>query len=245
MLALGGVLADSQLVATKVFTKSFPAQQVMLYDIANVYCWSQDEESRNFAAKILDSYRTGNAEGRTLCASAAPYGWDLLRLPWIEWSADTPLKQVSVEDENSYNNLTSDWLELIRIFPEEWLETKVNHIGQVLFMSNVFFAPVDIVDPNLGVLDVLVWTALLPANILDSLLLTSLGFSFLISILILSRRPILGFITLLVQLTGLVVNSLTFIANNGRYTFFTVLLSILIALHLSFEVNEKHSDKLM
>lgn len=232
LIMLSSFYADSNLVRSNGLSKSYPAQQVMLYDFANVYCWSQNQESRSFAGQVLDRFRSGSAEDRTLCASAAPYGWDLLRLSWVEWSSSAPVKKIVIGDEYSYEYLSHNWIQLIRMFPEEWFESKVNHIGQVLFMSNIFYAPIAQVNYDRGILDFIIWLTLLPANFLDSLLLTSLVFAILLSILIGYKRPFLGFIMLITQLFGLIVSILTFVANNGRYTFSTTLLSYLV--YLSF-----------
>jgi len=104
-------------------------------------------------------------------------------------------------------------------------------------MSNIFYAPIAQVNYDRGILDFIIWLTLLPANFLDSLLLTSLVFAILLSILIGYKRPFLGFIMLITQLFGLIVSILTFVANNGRYTFSTTLLSYLVYLSLRHRGN--------
>jgi len=227
-------------------SKSYPEQQVMLYDIANVYCWSQNKESREFAGRVLDQFRTGTAENRILCASAAPYGWDLLRLPWIDWSSKEPIQQILPGDEESFGYLSNEWGNLIKNFPEDWAESKVNHLGQVLFMSNVFYSPTHNLYPPENSMDFLLWLILLPAYVLDSALLTSLASAILFSILLTSRKPNEGLQLLIIHALCLVTATLTFIANNGRYVFSSVLLSLFFLLSMQRMVQgSDYSDRFL
>lgn len=246
ILAIFVLVLNYKLPEKLSLSKSYPEQQVMLYDIANVYCWSQDSESREFAGRILDHFRTGNADNRVLCASAAPYGWDLLRLPWIDWSSNTPLKQVLPGDESSFVFLSNEWGKLIKHFPEEWAESKINHLGQVLFMSNIFYSSFHNLNPSENAVNFLSWLILSPAYFLDSLLLTSLAFAFLSSIVLISRKSQHGLQLLLFQTVSLAISTLTFVANNGRYVFSSLLLSIFLFLSMQgLGQNPKDSDRFL
>lgn len=245
-LIISGLLLNSKLSETFDLSNSFPEQQVMFYDLANVYCWSQSQDSRNFARDAIEPFRSGSADGRALCSSAVPYGWDPLRLPWLNQSSGAPINQILPGETESFSRLSTDWINLIFLFPEDWIESKINNIGQVLFMSNVFFSPMERTDPRAGVLDLLLWIILMPAYLIDSIFLTSLAVSVALSTLILWRKPRLMFLLLLIQLTGLAVGSITFVANNGRYTFSTVLLSLLVLLSTRFgDLQLKSSDRLV
>lgn len=202
------------------FDNTFPEQQVMFNDIAGIYCWSPSEGARDAAGEALSIFQRQSVSGRELCASMVPYGWDNLRLPWIEWEKNIPIIQITKNDESSFNILKKNWLEIIQDYPTEWIAFKVNLMGQVLFMSHSYEPLREYISQSEEKPQFLSRSIFLsPILILDSIYGLSFLFSFLISIVLMLRTRIiklhLGLLFFL--LAGFVTILITYVANNGRY----------------------------
>ena len=207
--------------------KTFPEQQVQLYDLAYAFCWSQDNSVREWTGKVLYQFQRDGISGRDVCASVAPYGWDPLRLSWIPDKLAAPLNQIGANELVLASYLNQSWINFIKGFPEEWIEIKINHVGQVLSMTNSFYRNHDLLLVDRGMVPFLGSLFILPARIMDNMYLTSLGIVIIVTIIVGFRRRSVIYFPILVQSTGLIFCTITFVANNGRYSFSTVLLSIL------------------
>jgi hypothetical protein len=227
LLSLFAITLNGNNGLNRNLAKTFPEQQVQLYDLAYAFCWSQDDSVREWTGKVLYQYQRSGISGRDVCASVAPYGWDPLRLSWIPDKLAAPIKQIGVNELILASYLNQSWINLIKKFPEEWIEIKINHVGQVLSMSNSFYRNHGILLLDSGMIPFLGSLIILPARILDNLYLTSLGLVMIVTMIFGFRRRSVIYIPILVQSAGLVFCTITFVANNGRYSFSTVLLSIL------------------
>jgi len=214
------LLISMQIRDTATFYRSYPEQQVMFYDLAGIYCWSSSVEARAKADSALEPFRRSGVNGRTLCASLTPYGWDNLRLPWINWTQNVPIIQVEDSDQIGFETLRERWISTLLRFPDEWVVFKINLLGQVLLMSNAYEKGRSLSDLLVGLrFESLTGLFILPSIMFDLLNLLSFFSILTISIAIYFRRIRTKgqALLILVVILGIIVNLITYVANNGRY----------------------------
>jgi hypothetical protein len=225
------LILSTQIRDKFMFYNSYPEQQVMFYDLAGIYCWSSSVDARKKAELALKPFRRPAVSDRTLCASLTPYGWDNLRLPWINWSENVPIVQIKRNDKVGFETLRKHWISTIFEFPDEWAVFKVNLLGQVLLMSNAYEKGRSLNDFFIGLrFESMVGLLLLPSIILDYFYLLSFFSILIISIVIFSRRIRARRQALLMVfvISGITINLITYVANNGRYAMPYLLLYLIL-----------------
>lgn len=235
-------LGDNYLNKTFKIDNSYPQQQVMFYDLTGISCWSASTGARLFAENKIENFLKLKSEKRIICSSLTPNGWDTLRLPYIDSSIEPPLIIVSTNDSGNYELLRNGWITTIRKYPKEWLGFKINLLGQSLVMSNAFSRGKSILNLDWsGLIAILRSTFILPAIILDDLYFLTLAAAFvhlfLVSLQTNDKKQLLHFGFLLVSL---MLTSITFVANNGRYVV-TILLLYLVFQFRQIYLNPKRS----
>ncbi len=235
------VFLDRQLSLMAGLNKSYPEQQVFIYDLSKMYCWGFSPSVIEKSKEALEPLMTSADSSEAICASLSPTGWDSLRVSSQEVNASPALRTLSENEASELATLRSNWIGLIVQSPMEWLLVKVSDVAQVLTMANAFHMPGIFQNPsdNFFVLlgDILLKVLLLPIQILDKFRLLSMGAGFLIGFVLLywnKQRSELSQNRQAIILNFLLINSLTvslatlaFIANNGRYVLPYLLVSYL------------------
>jgi hypothetical protein len=234
------LLVSTQIRDKFVFYNSYPEQQVMFYDLVGIYCWSSSADAREKAELALEPFRRSAVSDRNLCASLTPYGWDNLRLPWINWDQNVPIVQIKSNDKIGFETLKENWTSTIVDFPDEWAVFKVNLLGQVLLMSNAYEKGRTLDDYFVGLrFESMVGLLLLPSIVLDFFYLLSFLSILIISIIIFSRKIRTRGQALLIVLVilGITINLVTYVANNGRYAMSYILLYLILQIkeYLTYE----------
>lgn len=235
------VLLDRQLSLMAGLNKSYPEQQVFIYDLSKMYCWGFSPSVIEKSKEALEPLMTSADSSEAICASLSPTGWDSLRVSSQEVKASPALRTLRGNEVSELTTLRSNWIELIIQSPMEWLLVKVSDIAQVLSMANAFHMPGIFQNPSDNFLvlfgDLLLKVLLIPIQILDKFRLLSMGAALLIGFALLywnkqrsglsqyRQSIILNFI--LINTLTVILATLAFIANNGRYVMPYLLVSYL------------------
>lgn len=244
-LSLFPFVVDRSLSNHFKLIKSYPEQQVMIYDSAKIYCWGYSKKSVQESKNILKPFLKNQGNFEAVCASLSPLGWDSLRVQNSE-VASSPSLKVS-NSKLDLNELKKGWVNLIVSSPLEWIMVKTLDISQVLVMANAFYIDGLYQSPHESLLDstsnLFLRFLHFPILILDKLRFFSLGFAILFGVLALIRTN--SFVTqpelkkamyefLFLNFSTLTIAAIAYIANNGRYVLPFVLLSYLF---LIFKIN--------
>jgi len=230
---------DKYLTETIQIQKTYPEQQVMLYDLAGVGCWSTSERAVDFANNALSEFLESKISDKELCRFLVPYGWDSLKNYKV--GGDNGEKWVPTTDENKFLNLQKHWTDLLIKFPKDWLEFKTNIMGQVFFMSNFYDRSGNLINMNNNEQPIAYNAFLVPARILDKLFLLTyfIAFSFVIVSKIIYKNITINGSAIFILVTGVGVNILSYVADNGRYCLpYIVLFWTLVLRHNCRQNNE-------
>jgi hypothetical protein len=224
--------------------KSFPEQQILIYDLSRLYCWGYSPEVTSEARKALEPFLTKPGEFESVCASLSPTGWDSLRVNIPEVSGSPAIRVVEQGNSEELNDLLKGWLRSVQSNPVEWLMVKLSDLSQVLFMASAYQMQGLFISGTESSLqdfaDLVLRVFLAPFVIFDKLRVFTLAFSIALGFVLLFRnRSNAGyslikervlFQFLLVLSSTAVLASLVFIANNGRYVLPYICLSYFMAL---------------
>lgn len=209
--------------------KSHPEKQVYYYDLASAYCWSNNKEIQHFSEEILiEDLKTNLALG-DICKNLTPIGWDSLR------------KVLDVENppnSSRIQKLKNGWMELYVKSPTDFIEVKVNFVGQVLTMANSVTRGRPLLNTQSSLASI-VSILIAPAWLADKLRLFTLLCSFFLVFLLATRSTFKLIPALIVWFSGFFSNLMFYVANNGRYSFSTTLLTFIIA---SISIPENNND---
>lgn len=225
--------------------RSFPQQQVMIYDLAKLACWGHSIELKAFAINSLKPLLHEKNDFESVCASLTPAGWDHLRSKIDDVKNSPVLSRIANGDEEKLKQLQLDWIYSIRINPYEWLLVKTVDLSQVMFMANAFYSPEFFEEKSSNILvnvgNTIIKIPYRVIEITDKLRLYSIIFTILFGVLLLmiseTKYKIFGsFKTDLNIFVGInlifsVWLTITYVANNGRYSApFTFLVYVFLLL---------------
>jgi len=231
---------DNYLTETIQIQKAYPEQQVLLYDLAGVACWSTSERAVDFANKALSEFLESNISDKELCHFLVPYGWDSLKNFKVD--DDNSKQLVPTSDKSKFLNFQKNWTDLLIKFPKDWLEFKTNIMGQVFFMSNFYDRSGNLINIDNNEQPVAYNAFLVPARILDKLFLLTyfFAFSFIIVSKIFYKSITINGSAIFILATGVAVNILSYVADNGRYCLpYIVLFWILVLRNNCHQDNEE------
>jgi len=229
---------DKALSSEFKLIKSYPEQQVFIYDLSKLYCWGYSPDVTSSSKKLLTNILANNNDYESICASLSPTGWDSLHVQIPEVESSPALRTIEAGDEKVLNELKSGWVRTILMHPMDWLMTKSSDASQVLFMANSFYMPGLYVDSNGPVAlfgDQVLKLILFPFHILDKIRIFTIAFTLLFGLFLVYRnransdfsrpkeRILFKFIA--VNLFVTCFATVAFIANNGRYILPYVLMS--------------------
>lgn len=241
LLAFLPFLTDKQLSQRFNLVKSYPEQQVLIYDLAKLYCWGFSPTVIEESKKALTPLLNDPSNYEAICASLSPTGWDALRVQIPEVKSSPVLTPLGVLQGDDVNALFNSWLRILIHHPLDWIMTKSADASQVLLMANAFHAPNLYSDNSGGILtgtgNVLLKILYAPILALDKIRVFSLGFTLLLGLFLIYRNRARtdfssGYEKVLFKFVGInlviaVFGTLSFIANNGRYVLPYILLSYL------------------
>ncbi len=240
-------LVDRSLSNWLSLKKTFPEQQPVIFDLASIYCWGTSLESNDRAIKGLRVLKKPNYPDPSICSSLEPTGWDTLRTDRPLWEYSSPLSPLT--SEKDVRVLIENWLEMIILHPQEYLEVKIIHSTQVLSMANAL-------GPRLArnfsfvteksIFYEFVEILTLPPRLLDKLRIFSLALLIMIISITLMRfthasgmplhealkkeRELFLLLFCIVCQVGL--TTLSFVSSNGRYSLPFVVLELILFLDI-------------
>lgn len=231
-------LTSSQLVSkyTKI-NKTFPAQQVMFYDLVSAYCWSIDKEVHKFVDDSLVIHNDNGLINQDICKNLTPNGWDTLHSKDSLKSDNLLINKISANDSSKFYELQKAWITYIYKYPKVYFEVKSNFIGQVLFMNNAFERGDPIFSVESETLSGVFRSILLsPSKILDYVYASTYFFALGFCLVMLIQRRIIGS-SIIILLIGMITNLLSFVADNGRYALPYILLFWIVFLCQSLKAS--------
>jgi hypothetical protein len=230
---------DKQLSSHFQLTKSYPEQQVMIYDLSKMYCWGYSQEAISQSKDALKPLLRNEDGYEKVCASLSPTGWDSLRVINPEVRSSPALRVVTAGEEEIRDDLLLNWIKVALTNPFDWLMVKSSDLTQVLFMANAFFMPGIFAQSSSSIIlnsgDFLIKVFLFPVLMLDKIRIFTLGVTLLFGLFMIyfnrasanfslpRERALFRFLTINMMIT--LVATLAFIANNGRYVLPFILLS--------------------
>lgn len=117
-------------------SNSYPAQQIVIFDIAQMACWSSNEEVRSKALNAL--LPLADAEHfDSLCENLKPYNWQFL-VYGFESNSANPLKRLTKEDSLKYKDLNSSYVHLSLQRPDEFIKIKFRNFSELMFVNGQF-----------------------------------------------------------------------------------------------------------
>ena len=241
LISISPFFLDKALTSGFGMKVSYPEQQLFIYDLSKMYCWGHNDESKALAKDSLKPFLGTAANYQTLCQALEPMSWDDLHRKLPDVTESPAVSLYSGNDQQTINELMSNWLRVIKLSPFEWLQIKVIDTAQVLVMANSIYLEPILVDRkeniNLEVGNWILKTVFSPIKVLDKIRIFSLVFSFFIGFLLIFfngrifnynrsiDKILLKF--LLINLFSLVMLTTLYIANPGRYMLPFVLMSYL------------------
>jgi hypothetical protein len=211
--------------------RSFPQQQVMIYDLSKLGCWGHSSEVKNLAMQSLNPLLHERNNFESVCASLTPSGWDHLRSKIDDVRSSPVLSRIANEDEETIRQLQMDWINSILTNPYEWLLIKSVDFSQVMFMANTFYSPEFFIDKNLNLLfkigDTIIKIPYQVVAMADKLRIFSIIFSLFFGVLLLMITGLRHNLSsdfktdlnlfIAINFVSLIWLSITYVANNGRY----------------------------
>jgi len=248
LLFLGPILLDKYLTTSTGMVNSHPEQQVMIYDLAKLRCWSGSVNTEKEAKSALLPLAYSEENFAEICGSLTPSGWDSLHTQNSLTQKSPALKLQTGSEVVGFENLRNAWIGTVLRNPISWVNIKTLDASQVLFMANSFYAPdFYTVTGNsiwLKIGDKILQVPMSIAKFLDKSRMLSLFSSFIFGFIMLirtfssksissqvrARQMKMSWQTFLgINLIILLISTLAYLANNGRYILPFILLNYLFA----------------
>jgi len=242
VLPFGTLTLDYFLTNSFKLQKTYPEQQVMLYDLTGVMCWSTSNRAVDFATNALENFTKSEVSEKKLCQFLVPYGWDSIKKYPI--SIDRKEYLSPTKDKINFLELRNSWTVLLFKFPKDWVELKTNFAGQVFFMSNLFDNGEKFIDVNKNFQYAVYQAFLLPVKILDKMFILTYFFSFFFVLIskVLYQNIVVSKQAASILIIGVIVNLASFVADNGRYSLPFLLLFWALVLQRNVEETTNKSS---
>jgi len=245
---------DKHLSGKYNLIKVYPEQQPIIFDLASNFCWGAPEELVSNAELGLNLVIKPNYPIQTICSALRPNRWDNLHADINNWQFSSPITRLEgAERSKDVQKLEKFWVNMIKESPIDWIQVKSLYLGPILIMSNSFIPQNEsrYFSSIWGSINHALWTGIQFFPILlDKIRVTSLGFAFLVVILLMfikgvrsesgSVKKILAdssneIFALSVLFTTLIVTLIGFVASNGRYVLPYIILTYFMLLRNSME----------
>jgi hypothetical protein len=248
VLFLGPIAMDSYLSLLTGMIKSHPEQQVMIYDMAKLQCWSGSNVAMERAKSGLLPLAYSKENFDEICASLTPSGWDPLHTKNKLTEKSPALKLQTGSEVVGFDRLRNAWIGTVLSDPISWINVKVIDASQVILMANSYHAPNFYITTNesrwLTIGDKFLQIPMSIVSFMDRFrffsLFSSFALGFIMLIVSYSNRARSSqaetqeaslkwqkFLT--INLLILLIATLAYLANNGRYVLPFILLNYLFA----------------
>ncbi len=114
----------------------YPAQQIIFFDIAQMACWSSNDEVQVEARNALKPLANTDSLD-ALCENLKPYNWQSL-VYGFDSNSTIPLWRLTNDDSLKYKNLTAAYIHLAIQRPDELLKIKFRNFNELLFVNGQF-----------------------------------------------------------------------------------------------------------
>ena len=135
-LVLAPFVENSLLANSQNQKNTMPEQQMILLDLAQLACWSSNDEVNQRAENILASY-VRDFSSNELCLYLRPYNWQYLVNP-MDSSSRAPLSKFNAQDERGFSELTRDYIKLAIARPDELIQIKMRNFVELFFVNGQF-----------------------------------------------------------------------------------------------------------
>lgn len=251
VLLLGPITMDNYLSSLTGMVKSHPEQQVMIYDMAKLQCWSGSNVAMERAKSGLLPLAYSKENFAEICASLTPSGWDPLHTKNRLTEKSPALNLQTGSEVVGFDRLRNAWIGTVLSDPISWINVKVIDASQVMFMANSYHAPNFYIATSesrwLTFGDKFLQIPMTIAGFMDRFrffsLFSSFALGFIMLIVSYSNRASCSqaevqeaslkwqkFLT--INFLILLIATLAYLANNGRYVLPFVLLNYLFAYQL-------------
>ena len=214
----------------------FPQQTVMIHDLSSTYCWSNESEIRERAWDGLSGLINNDSAKTELCQAFKPNTWQsVVGAGSTTLSGIPPLRTIESNNYNEYSKLASAWLKIILSDPFGYIQNHLMLSTQVLIAGetrNISILSLDKTNLYSGLKAI--W--LLPTEIVKSFHLAS-PFAIFIFYLFIRQKYLrirsqneLSDTFLGVLIFWVIITSIGYVSDNGRYTLVPALLLVLISL---------------
>jgi len=235
------VLIPAPFVIDSVFSKGlgqsdvYPLQQVVIFDLAQMACWSSNTEVRLQATEALNPISRSSAIN-DLCQNLKPYNWQFV-VSGENTDRSGPLKRLSRGDSVSFQELVRDYLRLTIQRPDEILKIKLRNMNELLFVNGQFDGLENSRSFNSGLFKILdklhlfSWILVIPVFLVYSLKIKIFG-----NVSWSKLKNNLAFVVLSLGFLMLPMISIFYVGAIGRYTFIP---TFLMALGLTMSKKSK------
>ena len=239
-LTLVPIGIESLTTITQGIIDAYPQQTVMLHDLASSYCLSTNQKTRDSAFSELERNSAQVESLPQLCEFYKPSTWQNLIVPnhgdarISELKA--PIELIQQGDKDKYESLQRSWLRIIRNDPSTYVQNHLFFLSQVLISGES--RPLRIQEMIksysyganfLEILKPLSVAIQTPVEILVRLhILSPLVTIFALVFLYIKSRELfrssMVISTVISLALWLLVTTIGFVSDNGRYTYLPVLL---------------------
>ena len=235
LLVSGPFFIDSAFSKGLGQTDVYPFQQVVIFDLAQMACWSSNTEVRLQATEALNPISRSSSIN-DLCQNLKPYNWQFA-VSGENTDESGPLKRLVRGDAMPFQELVRDHLRLTIQRPDEILKIKLRNINELLFVNGQFDGLENSKSLNSGLFNILdklhlfSWILVIPVFFVYSLKFKIFG-----KVSWSNLKNNSAFIVLGSGLLMLPMISIFYVGAIGRYTFIP---TFLMALGLAMSKKSK------
>jgi hypothetical protein len=228
-------LIDSALSKGLDQSDVYPLQQVVIFDLAQMACWSSNTELRLQATEVLNPISRSSSVNE-LCQNLKPYNWQFA-VSGEDTDKSGPLKRLTRDDAVPFYELVRGYLRLAIQRPDEILKIKLRNMNELLFVNGQFDGLENSKSLNSGLFKILdklhlfSWILVIPACIVYSLKFKIFG-----KLSRLNLKYNFAFVAVGSGLLMLPMISIFYVGAIGRYTFIP---TFLMALGLTISEKSK------
>ena len=225
-LVTGPFLIDSTFSKGLSQYDTYPLQQVIIFDLAQMACWSSNDEIRLQASEALNPIGRSSSIGE-LCGNLKPYNWQFA-VSGENTDEAGALKRLERNDVLLFRELVRDYLHLTIQRPDEILKIKLRNLNELLFVNGQFDGLEKSKSLNAGLFKILdkihvfSWIVLIPIFLLWSIRFRPFG-----NISELRTGGSLVYAIFVAGLTMVPLISFFYVGAIGRYTFISTFLMAL------------------
>jgi hypothetical protein len=113
--------------------ETFPSQQVIIFDLSQMACWSSNENLRVRASNALEPIVNSNSV-HGLCENLRPFNWQFL-VSGDQTDESGALRRLSEGDLVIYRKLVAEYALISVSRPDEFMKIKLRNLNELLFVN--------------------------------------------------------------------------------------------------------------